>query len=181
MTQQEYLSQCFKYDAETGLLFWRARPIEHFKNERGFKCFNAQKTGKPAGCISEHGGGKYYKVRLNKTKLYFSHRVIWEMHHGEIPQGMDIDHKDGNGLNNRLDNIRIVTKSGNMKNRRIGVHNKSGYHGINWVPRLSKWVAQITSDGVTTNVGTFSNFSDAFDARKDAEVKLGFFENHGRK
>lgn len=181
MTNQDYFNACFQYDQESGRLYWKKRPIEHFRNERGFKCFNAQKSGKEAGCISRHGEIDYYKVRLNKSKLYFSHRVIWVMHNGDIPDGLDIDHKDGDGLNNRLDNLRVVTHSGNMKNRRLASHNKSGCHGINWVPRLSKWVVQITSDGYTKHLGTFADFYDAVAARKAAEAELGFHENHGRK
>ena len=181
MMTPEYFAECFSYDAESGWLIWRERPASHFNSERGCNTFNAQKAGKRAGCLSKHDSIDYIKVRLNKRNLFFAHRVIWEMHHGAIPDGIEVDHIDGCGTNNRLENLRLVSSSGNKKNRKVGCRNKSGYHGINWVPRLKKWVAQITSEGKTMHIGCFSLFEDAVHARRLAEKENGFHENHGRK
>ena len=60
-----------------------------------------------------------------KKRNVFMHRVIL----GE-PEGLQTDHKDGNGLNNTRDNLREATISQNGSNRRIGCNNTSGYKGV---------------------------------------------------
>lgn len=65
-----------------------------------------------------------------KGKMSSAHRIIWEMHYGEIPKGMVIDHKDGNGSNNRLENLRLATRAQNAQNRKASSKNLSGYKGV---------------------------------------------------
>ena len=68
------------------------------------------------------------------------HRFIMD-----APKGMQVDHINGNGLDNRKCNLRICTKSDNAKNRRLNKNSKSGFKGVS--PRKSKkspWVAQIS-------------------------------------
>lgn len=59
---KEYLNECFSL--VDGVLFWKERPRSHFKTERGFNTFNAQKVGKVAGCNSLHGDALYSKVHF---------------------------------------------------------------------------------------------------------------------
>ena len=70
--------------------------------------------GSPVGCIGNHGYwqiGWYGKTRLN-------HRVLWEIFNGPIPKGMWIDHIDGDKLNNKIENIRLVEIKVNQRNRK---------------------------------------------------------------
>jgi len=112
-------------------------------------------------------------------RLYLAHRLIWTMEHDAIPTGMEVDHKDHDGTNNRLSNLRLVSSSGNKKNRRIGRRNTSGSMGVYWSEPLGKWYAQIWSDGTHHYLGTFCDFDEAVSARKRAESHLGFHRNHG--
>ena len=65
--------------------------------------------------------GKYYKIRLGNGKTIDEHRYVWPNEHGNIPEGMQIHHINGNGLDNRLENLELVTAQQNMqKSDRMG-------------------------------------------------------------
>lgn len=55
-----------------------------------------------------------YETNKNVSKRL--HRLVWETFCGEIPEGMQIDHIDGNPANNKLDNLRLVTPKENSNN-----------------------------------------------------------------
>lgn len=60
-------------------------------------------------------GNTYYKVSI-KGKFYQAHQVVWFLHGNEIPEGLELDHIDGDRLNNKIENLRLVTKSQNQWN-----------------------------------------------------------------
>lgn len=93
------------------------------------------------------------------------HRVILNMAGREKV----VDHKNGNGFDNRRNNIRIVTQSQNHMNNSIQSNNTSGVTGVVWQKRLDKWRAQIQINGKLISLGYFKNFDDAVAARKAAE------------
>ena len=96
----------------------------------------------------------------------FLHRLIM----GE-PEGMMVDHIDGNPKNNTRENLRICTRSQNGMNCNKRSHNKSGTKGVNWHKASNKWVAQIRINKKVTYLGTFGNIEDAIKVRQDAEEK----------
>lgn len=99
---------------------------------------------------------------------------------GEIPDGLSIDHIDGDGSNNRMDNLRVVTPSQNMKNIKIRSDSKSGHHGIYWSERLGGWIAQAWSDGAYLGSRTFADKDSAIAWRSKIQMENGFHANHGR-
>lgn len=72
---------------------------------------NRVKAGSIAGWVDGKG---YLRVRL-LGRSYGVHRIVYEMHYGPIPDGMEIDHIDHNPLNNKIENLRVVCRAGNMK------------------------------------------------------------------
>jgi hypothetical protein len=90
-----------------------------------------------------------------------------------------IDHEDGNGLNNRWENLRDVTRLENMRNRRKYKNNTSGVVGVVWNKARGKWQVQIKVKGTLIFLGYFVNKDDAIKARKKADIKYGFHKNHG--
>jgi hypothetical protein len=91
-----------------------------------YKNFLNVAIGDVAGGIGNSG---YYQVRKER-KLQLVHRVIWEMHYGLIEQGKFIDHIDGDRTNNKLDNLRLVSRSGNARNCKPRHDNTSGTVGV---------------------------------------------------
>ncbi|ARB11583.1 putative HNH endonuclease [Pectobacterium phage vB_PatM_CB7] len=128
----------------------------NFKNE-GF-CFDPKakfllrRNGKAVGNTVKNSKGydKDY-VRVNwqsdgKRKSAYAHRIIWELHYGPIPKGMQIDHINGNGLDNRIENLRLATRSQNMYNRAANKNKTTGLpKGI--VVQYGKYVARVPIDG----------------------------------
>src|SRR5574343_108333 len=79
-------------------------------------------------CISKDHYG-YWIVSLN-NKQYKSHIIVWKISNGAIPDGLFIDHIDGDRSNNDIDNLRVVSRSTNNRNSSKRSHNTTGYTGI---------------------------------------------------
>lgn len=103
-------------------------------------------VGDVAGWVSGNG---YAEVKLGGS-TYKIHRIIYEMHAGEIPEGMDIDHEDGVRLNNLVGNLRLATDKLNSQNRKKRSDNTSGTTGVNWMDNgcgKTYWLCRWTEDG----------------------------------
>ena len=120
------------------------------------------KVGNPVGRkLKVRGKEKYWVVDILK-ECYVVHRVIWIMHNGNnsISEYEEIDHLDQNGLNNRLSNLRAVTRSVNSKNRKLRSDNLTGLNGIIRITRNSELIgyrAEIVVNGEA--MGRSFNFS----------------------
>ncbi|HEN3329032.1 TPA: HNH endonuclease [Yersinia enterocolitica] len=132
--------------------------------------------GEEAG--SPNGEG-YLRVGLN-CKTYAVHRIAWEIYMGPIPAGMQIDHIDHNRINNKIENLRVVTNEDNCKNRSLQRDNSSGVCGVTWDKSKKKWYSQIMVNNKQINLGRFHDINEAISARKDAEISFGFHGNHGK-
>lgn len=135
------------------------------------------KVGDVAGWKDEPG---YVYVRVNGN-LIPAHRIIWEMHYGKIPEGMEIDHINHITDDNRIENLRLVTRKDNCKNVSMSKSNKSGVVGVSWCKRTCKWFASIRVDRKEKFLGRYDKIEDAAAARKAAELKYNFHKNHGSK
>lgn len=96
------------------------------------------------------------------------HRVVA----GEPPCGLEIDHINGNGLDNRRANLRFVTHAQNLANQRPQQGRTSRFRGVCWLRRDQVWRAQIKSGGKTCYLGCFADEEDAaraYDASAVAE------------
>ena len=91
-----------------------------------------------------------------------------------------IDHINHIRTDNRIENLREVEKSQNQKNMSKDRRNKSGHSGVIWYKAYEKWSAEIWVNKVKHFLGYFENFEDAVLARKAAEERHGFHENHGK-
>lgn len=179
MHSQAYLKQLFRFDPLSGDLFWKGRPREHFCSNASFKRWNSVYPGSLAGNVSVTGGcGKKYRIiRINGENCR-AHRIIWKLVYGKDPESC-IDHIDGDGTNNALSNIRCASYSENNMNRGLSSRNKSGVCGVLFDPTTIRWTAKINHKHKKHYLGRFSSFLDAVAARKSAELRFGFHENHG--
>jgi len=98
-------------------------------------------------------------------KKIFMHREIMQ-----TPDDMEVDHRDGNGLNNQRYNMRNCTHAKNMHNKPKPANNKSGYVGVSWSKSGGGWEAYITNDGEHIYLGLFDVAEDAAQAR-DAKAR----------
>lgn len=122
---------------------------------------------------------KGYNVGAINGTNYRASRVIYKMVHGFEPD--QVDHEDGNTLNNRSWNLRNVTGAVNQKNMKTPSNNTSGHIGVVWDSDKNRWAARIKVDGKNKYLGRFVNFDDAVAARKAAEKQYNFHPNHGRQ
>lgn len=160
---QEQLAEYFRYDPETGKLFWKINK-------------NKARAGDEA-CTPHQSG--YLAVQLDKT-AYLVHLVIWCLVYGAFPESL-IDHWDLNKRNNRLDNLRLSTGSGNCCNNPMRKDNKSGVKGVNWHTRLLKWQARVQIN--------YKRSTNYFDSLEEAEAFVKTkreslhqkFTNHGEQ
>jgi hypothetical protein len=177
----ELLRQLLRYEPETGKLFWRERSSDLFPlNARRTQSANAKwwnqlNAGQIAGKYDCEG---YVRISVFGRSLA-SHRIVWAMHCDEWPL-MEIDHIDGNRSNNRTANLRLVDKSQNAKNRKLGKLNTSGIIGVTWNRSCAKWQSQIRVSGRTIYLGVYSSKIEAAMVRKCAENKHGFSPIHGQ-
>lgn len=144
-----------------GKLFWR--------NPRAPR----HKPGDIAGWLN----GRYWTVNIANTTVYV-HVIIYEMHHGDVTEGLEVDHKDINSCNNLIDNLRIATRTLNVRNINRRKDNTSGVTGV--IPYKGNWRAQIRVNSRQITLGCFPDMFDAICARKSGENKLwtmGFGNN----
>lgn len=128
---------------------------------------NRAKKGDVAGTIANG----YVIVNIN-YKLYRVHRIIWYMHTEIDPVGYEIDHKDGNPLNNKIENLRICTRSENGHNTRLSKRNTSGYKGVYWDQNLKKWRARIKHNGKMHELGLYATAKEAGTAYVEASLQM---------
>lgn len=176
----ELLHKILRYEHATGKLFWRHRPVEMFRDgkfyaERVAAAWNSRFAEKEAFTARVDG----YPCGRFSGSTYRAHRVIWAMCKGSDPT-LDIDHVNGDRADNRIENLRDVSNHENTRNRKRRLDNTSGVVGVIWRTKTQTWQAKIGVAGRTLHLGYFDSFDDAVAARKTAEVKHGFHENHGR-
>nr|DAF78407.1 MAG TPA: homing endonuclease [Caudoviricetes sp.] len=153
-----------KFSINNGVLVWSKSDCTRIKK------------GDVAGTKRKNG---YIYVNVD-GKITAAHRIVWEMHNGTIPDGMYIDHINHIRDDNRIENLRLVTKIDNAWNMTKKKNNKSGVTGVSWDRRSKKWRAQITLFKRNIHLGEFNSFDMAVKVRREAEEFYGFHENHGK-
>lgn len=144
-----------------GDLYWKKRPANHIH------------VGDKAGCVDSRG----YLCIGFRGKLYRVHRVIYFMHHGELPEM--VDHVDGDRLNNKIENLRAATNQENLRNMKSR-GGSSGFKGVSYRARnkFRKYEAQIMVDRKYKHLGSFVSEEEAAHAYDAAALELfGNFAN----
>jgi hypothetical protein len=119
-------------------------------------------------------GYTWYAARSLPRKKGRKRKRVW-MHHEILERrfGFEIDHRDGNGLNNTRENLRYATKSQNRANRRMVPHS-SKFKGVRWHKRDKRWLARIKASGRQIELGAFCTEIEAAKAYNRAAL-----EHHG--
>lgn len=147
------LRNVLAYDPATGVFTWR--------NNIG----NVKKDA-VAGCVNRKG---YRYIGIDGV-LYRANRLAWAYVNGSLPKGQ-IDHIDGDRLNNSISNLRDVSAETNQRNRKSGNKNStSSLLGVSYHKQSGKWRAQI-SITTTKHLGLFDTEQDAYLAYLNAKQK----------
>lgn len=149
------LRELLEYDAATGLLTWRV-------NRKG-----TVKAGDVAG--SPAAGG-YLNISID-WRLYKAHRLAWLYVYGEWP-AQQIDHINGDPMDNRIANLRDVSPTVNTQNQRLArSDNRSGVMGTR--ERDGRWIARIGLSGKRQkHLGMFDTQAEAHEAYLEAKRLL---------
>lgn len=141
------LLELLNYDPDTGIFIRKIRA-------------GAGKAGDIAGTLTSRG---YVHITID-YKIYRANILAWFYVTGSYPSNQ-IDHKDTIRKNNKFDNLREITHTGNMQNRKSpSKNNKSGFLGVAFNKKYGNYTAFIRANGKNINLGTYKNPEDAHDA-----------------
>ncbi len=163
MVTQERLIELLTYDKDSGDFIWNIA-----NSNRVIK-------GAVAGTISPTTG--YVNIGID-GKTYRGHRLAFLYVHGCMPEF--VDHINHIRTDNKWHNLREASKVENGRNISMPITNTSGQVGVSFRKDRNRWHAYITVDDKRTNLGNFTEYSEAVNARKNAEALYGFHANHGK-
>lgn len=150
LTQQQLMAEVH-YDLESGR-FTRL-------TARG-----GAKVGDECGYINALG----YRYLSVGNREYQAHRLAWLWVHGEWPRQV-IDHMNGNRADNRIVNLRDVSRLANQRNCKTHVSNTSGHRGVYWHKPTNNWTAMVFHKTKCISLGYFATKEAAIEARLAAE------------
>ena len=162
----EEVARLFTYDRETGVLYWRIRDRNTIRHKYVAGSIKGAKDG-------------YRRVGI-KGKNYREHRIIMMLCFGHIPENAEIDHINHVRDDNRLVNLRFVTRGENLKNQSVSSKSTTGIMGVCFYKRLQKYMAQIKVSRKAIFLGYFDTLEEAAAARAEANLKFNFNNNHGK-
>ena len=160
MITQKELKRLLRYDPESGVFTWRVK-----KGARALK-------GSVAGTLHPL---RYIHINIDR-KQYKAHRLAWLYVYGKWPENQ-IDHINHIRNDNRIKNLRDVKRIYNGRNQKLHNTNKTGVSGV--YEYRQGWCAAIRVKDKLIYLGYFLTFEEAVAARKAAEKKYGFHDNHG--
>lgn len=147
---REVLQGLLDYNPKTGEFRWREK-------------------GSVAGSIDGkwREDGRSYRTIGIGGKLFYAHRLAFLYMTGFLPK-QPVDHINGDGLDNRWENLVLTTAKANGMNISPGKRDKSGLQGVYWVARINAWRVSICSEDVIQTI----DFFEACCIRKSAELRL---------
>lgn len=158
----DFLFEYLRYNETKGEFTWIKRPNKniHLHTRAG--------TKNSAG----------YRVISLFGKRYLEHRLAWFYVHGEMPKH-EIDHINQIRDDNRISNLRQVTRSENQRNK-TRKDSRVDEVGIWWCRRRKRYIAEITLNGKKVYQKSFTDIDEAIQQRKAKALELGFHDNHGK-
>lgn len=116
--------------------------------------------------VTNRSGGVYARTTIEGRSLSL-HRLILG-----VPESVNVDHKDGDGLNCRRSNMRSASQARNCQNQRLNRRSTSGYKGVSWQSDRRRWQAGIKINGKRIALGRFDTAEQAARAYDDAARRL---------
>lgn len=149
------LRELLDYDATTGVFKWRIGRRR------------VARAGSVAGTQDSDG---YIKIRIS-GRAYKAHRLAWFYVNGVWPT-LELDHINQVKTDNRISNLREVSRSENNQNKLTQRTNSSGYRGVSRHKRGDQWQARIKLNGKERYLGIFDTPEQASAAYEAAAAEL---------
>jgi HNH endonuclease/AP2 domain len=153
LINQIRLKELLHYNQKTGIFIW--------KSSRKYI-----RSGTKAGSPCRAG---YTRIKVD-GRLYGAHRLAWLYMTGQWPRS-EIDHRNGDRGDNRIENLREATPGENCQNIAIYKNNTSGFIGVSWCERISKWRAGIRINKKQIWIGSYASPEAAHTAYCKAKTK----------
>ncbi|WPJ55530.1 hypothetical protein RCIP0093_00003 [Klebsiella phage RCIP0093] len=157
---------------------WKPRIESDFSTKCQFVSWSNRFAGKKAGTIVTKKRKSYLKINLGGKNCY-AHRIAYAILNDCWPEN-EIDHINGNSLDNSKTNLRQVTRKENCRNVSLIPNSTSGYCGVNWHEPSGKWRARVKIDGKENYIGLFDDPQEAAIRIKAIRDAVGFHKNHGQ-
>ena len=162
----KYIRSILKIDSKSPSgLTWLPREDIQFKYDNknaGYKHTDQRKY--QSWNVSINYIGKHCNLKCS--------RIILLLHNGYLTTGKEVDHKDDNSLNNKVNNLRESTPAENQQNSKFRNNNTSGHKGVYWSKERNKWVVRICLNGKLHFFGYYKNKEDAIKVAIEARKKL---------
>lgn len=150
---QQLLKETFRY--HDGLFYWTKPKV------------NWIKVDSIAGCERDDG----YRVIHFGGRIHLFHRLVYLYFHGHVPKY--IDHIDQNPRNNKIENLRGISKRDNTYNtQKLWSHNTSGVRGVSWDKTNQKWTVRFKHNKKYLFLGYFDDIEEAKKARLQKEKEF---------
>lgn len=108
-----------------------------------------------------------------KDTFALLHRQVMELYlNRALHDDEDVDHINGDTLDNRISNLRVCTRSQNLFNSKLNNRNSSGFKGVSYNKKCKKWTAYITVNYKTVYLGLFTTPEEAYKARCEKQKEL---------
>ena len=140
-------------------------------HEDGYLIRKIPISSEKVGSIIGNTSGDYPTTSID-NRMYAVHRIIFLWHHGYLPDL--VDHEDRNPKNRKIENLRPLSQSCNIRNSKPRKDNKSGVKGVCWDKNRNRWKAYVTVNGRVINLGSFTEFALAVIARYKEEIRLNW-------
>lgn len=154
MITQDRLKEVLDYDPVSGIFRWKIKTSDKVI------------VGNIAGCVRKN---RHTVIKIDKME-YTAHRLVWLYMYGSFPE-KELDHINCIRGDNRLCNLREVTRSQNLYNRAKFPNTKSGHKGVYYNKAMKKWRARIGVEGKSIDIGFYSTIEEAISSYQNAAIK----------
>jgi hypothetical protein len=169
----EVIPELLEIDLANARFWWRERSRAMFQDDGDWKTWNKRFAGIEAGLSRNPSGYRQITLLGRSVPL---HHLVWALAHGAwAPQGMPLDHIDGNKLNNRPSNLRLATPSQNARNRSAQAQSSSRFLGVSRRTKKRRspvYEAVIWADGEQEYLGQYPCEKEAALAYNIAAARL---------
>ena len=164
----EAVKKWLSYDKDSGYFHWKESPMYKVK------------AGDVAGTLLLNGcGNKYLSIKI-EGKRYLAHRIVATMFLG-CKEGDFVDHINGNGMDNRIENIRLVSKMQNSRNMKMSARCKTRIMGVSFCKNRNSYVVRAGRNSSLARRIYTNDFFEACCIRKSIENEFNFDKNHGKR